>query len=102
VDFEAADSDPLQGKCFNAVLVFNYLHRPLMPSIRQVINPGGLIFYETFTVNQRQFGRPSNPDFLLQPQELRSYFEDWEVMHYFEGEKQEPARAVASIIARRP
>lgn len=102
VDFEAIGSHPLKGKMFDAVMVFNYLHRPLLSSIKAAIRPGGLIIYETFTVKQREFGRPNNPHFLLQPSELRTAFDDWEILQDFEGEAQDPKRAIASLIARRP
>ncbi|MCH7815829.1 MAG: methyltransferase domain-containing protein [Proteobacteria bacterium] len=101
VDLEQ-DVNPLAGKEYDGVLVFNYLHRPLFGAIRAAIRPGGLIFYETFTVKQCEYGKPSNPDFLLQPSELRDCFDDWEILHYFEGERVSPRRAIASLIARRP
>ncbi|MEX0963986.1 MAG: hypothetical protein WDZ52_08110 [Pseudohongiellaceae bacterium] len=105
VDFEADQNgvgNPLTGKFFDAVLVFNYLHRPLLPAVRDAIRPGGLIVYETFTMDQKQFGRPSNPDFLLQPNELREAFEGWDYIENFEGEVSDPRRAIARLIARKP
>lgn len=102
VDLELAGTAPLGARQFDAILVFNYLHRPLMPAIRKAVRPGGLVFYETFTVAQRAHGRPANPDFLLKPGELGSDFQDWEVLHSFEGELSAPTRAVANLIARRP
>ncbi len=102
VDLEKKDSNPLENKHFDAILVFNYLHRPLMKHIGRAIKAGGLLFYETFTTAQRKFGRPSNPDFLLETGELREYFSDWELLHYFEGERSDPQRAIASLIARKP
>lgn len=106
VDLEKNDSNPLENKRFDAILVFNYLHRPLMKEIGRAIKAGGLLFYETFTTGQREFGRPSNPDFLLKPGELREYFSDWDLLHYFEGKVEgkrgEPQRAIASLIARKP
>lgn len=105
VDFESGLSEghnPLAGRDFDAVLVFNYLHRPLFPAIKEAIRPGGLIVYETFTVEQRAFGRPSNPDFLLRPGELRQAFAGWECIEDFEGEASEPRRAVARLVARKP
>lgn len=104
IDFEAevdAGRNPLFGKSFDAVIVFNYLHRPLFPFIREAIRPGGLIVYETFTIDQKRFGRPSNPDFLLEHGELHSLFEDWEQIAGFEGELANPERAVARLIARK-
>lgn len=85
VDFEDPVSRPLAGKKFDAILVFNYLHRPLIPDLRKSLVAGGLLFYETFTVAQAALGRPKNPDYLLKSGELRSWFEDWEILHYFEG-----------------
>ena len=101
VDLEQAGVKPLENRCFDAVLVFNYLHRPLLPAVKQVISKAGLIFYETFTVHQTKFGRPSNPDYLLKENELLDAFKDWEVIKYFEGIKTNPERAVASLIARK-
>ena len=101
VDLEQASVKPLENRCFDAVLVFNYLYRPLLPAIKQVISKAGLIFYETFTVHQTKFGRPSNPDYLLKENELLNAFKDWEVIKYFEGIKTNPERAVASLVARK-
>lgn len=102
VDFEKAGLDPLKQKQFDAGLVFNYLYRPRFESLKNVITPGGLIYYETFTLNNRKFGRPNNSAFLLRPNELREVFQDWEILHYFEGELSTPQRAIANIIARKP
>lgn len=102
VDLEAPGSEPLRDKRFDAVLVFNYLHRPLLPALREVVRPGGLLFYETFTTAQRAYGRPRNPDFLLRPGELQETFADWDILHDFAGELPDPTRAVASLIARKP
>ncbi|HRQ82283.1 MAG TPA: SAM-dependent methyltransferase, partial [Azospirillaceae bacterium] len=55
---------------FSAVIVTNYLHRPLFPILTQALAPGGLLLYETFAVGNERFGRPRNPEFLLRPGEL--------------------------------
>jgi len=104
VDFEEAEENPLSGKAFAAILVFNYLYRPLLEYIREAITPGGLVVYETFTVDNLRFGRPRNPDYLLRAGELAERFHDWDCMHYFEGEVEGSAgaRAIAQIIARKP
>jgi SAM-dependent methyltransferase len=101
VDLESTTSKPLAGYQANVCLVFNYLHRPLFPAIKQCLLPGGLIFYETFTVLNRQFGRPNNPDYLLHEKELMSYFEGWDILHYAEGEFNQPVRATAQLLARK-
>ena len=102
VDFEDPDCRPLTGKNFDAILVFNYLHRPLIPDIRSCLVEGGLLIYETFTVEQAAIGRPRNPDFLLNPGELRSWFEDWNVLHSFEGFDPRPPRHYANVVVQKP
>ena len=61
-----------------------------------------MVIYETFTTENRRFGRPNNPAFLLQRGELNALFEDWEVIHHYEGTQQHPERAIAQIVARKP
>lgn len=69
-DLEADGPFPLAGRRFAAVVVTNYLHRPLLPALVDAVAPGGLLLYETFARGNERFGRPSNPDFLLTPGEL--------------------------------
>lgn len=63
---------PLQDERFDAVIVVNYLHRPLFPRLRAALAPDGVLLYQTFAMGNEAFGRPSNPDFLLCPGELLS------------------------------
>lgn len=106
VDLEAGGRSPLSGRSFAAILVFRYLHRPLFAAIKDAVQPGGLVVYETFTVDQPRFGRPSNPDFLLRKGELEATFEDWETLHSFEGitrsETSGREQAIARVVARKP
>ena len=81
VDFEADRPGPLDNKRFGGIMVFRYLHRPLMTAIRQAVAPGGIVIYETFTVDQPVFGRPHNPDFLLCHDELKACFGNWDILH---------------------
>ncbi|MCF6225147.1 MAG: methyltransferase domain-containing protein [Xanthomonadales bacterium] len=102
VDLEVADINPLAERQFSAILGFRYLHRPLFPALIAATMPTGLVVYETFTTENRHFGRPNNPDFLLRPGELEAIFHGWEIIHSFEGIFKNPERAVAQIIARKP
>lgn len=61
---------PYAGRAFDAVVVTNYLHRPLMPVLVESIAAGGLLIYETFARGNERFGKPSNPAYLLEPGEL--------------------------------
>ncbi|MGY8525138.1 class I SAM-dependent methyltransferase [Paracidovorax citrulli] len=55
---------------FDAVVVVNYLHRPLWPHLLDALAPGGVLLYQTFSAGNETVGKPSNPDFLLRPGEL--------------------------------
>lgn len=95
------ESDPpplLPGPC-SAILVFNYLHRPLLPVLRQALAPGGRLFYETFTERQAERGRPKNPDFLLKAGELTQALAPLTVLRSREGEFD--GRFIASAVAER-
>lgn len=61
---------PLPQRQFDAVVVTNYLWRPLQPQIVAALAPQGVLIYETFMRGNERFGKPSNPDFLLLPGEL--------------------------------
>jgi len=101
VDFEQEGGNPLEGLLFSAVLVFRYLHRPLIPCIRKSLKQGGILMYETFTAEQARFGKPKNPDHLLKAGELLSWFHDWEVIYTFEGTMGVPPKAMARLVCRK-
>ncbi|MEO8123625.1 MAG: class I SAM-dependent methyltransferase [Burkholderiales bacterium] len=61
---------PLPGRSFDAVVVTNYLWRALLPTLVASIAEGGVLIYETFARGNETVGKPSNPDFLLAPDEL--------------------------------
>ena len=61
---------PLANERFDAIIVANYLHRPLFPFLPAALADDGVLMYETFARGNEAFGRPSNPDFLLEPGEL--------------------------------
>lgn len=86
---------------FDLVVVINYLHRPLLPELRGAVRPGGVILYETYTTEQAEFGRPTNPDFLLREGELEAALKGFETLAARRG-LVATGRAVAGIVARRP
>ncbi len=69
VDLEQGEV-PLGDARYDAILVFNYLYRPLLPALVRALAPGGVLLYETFTIGQAARGHPRNPAFLLRPGEL--------------------------------
>ena len=64
------DPWPFADRRFAAVIVTNYLWRPLLATLIDSVAPGGVLLYETFAVGNESVGKPSNPDFLLRPGEL--------------------------------
>ncbi|MEJ5149952.1 class I SAM-dependent methyltransferase [Comamonas sp. MYb396] len=93
---------PLEGRVFDAVVVTHYLWRPLWPQILASVAPGGLLLYETFAQGNAAYGKPSRPDFLLQPGELLQVCAGWSVIAYEAGLLRTPERVVQRIAARRP
>lgn len=96
---------PLAGRAFAGVVVTNYLFRPRLADLIDLLAPGGVLLYETFMVGNEAYGRPSNPDFLLLPDELHRLAEHHglEVLDFAQGHVARPAPAVVqAICARRP
>ena len=93
--------DASAARRFGLVVVTNYLWRPLWPHILDSVAPGGVLIYETFAAGNETVGRPSRPDFLLQPGELLRVCADWHVVAYESGTLAAPARFVQRIAAVR-
>ncbi len=69
-DLEGGNPWPFPERRFAAVVVTNYLHRPLLSTLVESVAPGGVLLYETFARGNEGFAGPSNPNFLLRPGEL--------------------------------
>lgn len=93
---------PFAGRSFDAVVVTNYLWRPLFPVIVQSVAPGGVLIYETFAAGNASVGKPSRPDYLLQPGELLTACAGLRVVAYEDGFLDHPPRFVQRIAAVRP
>jgi SAM-dependent methyltransferase len=90
---------PLNGETFDAVVVTNYLWRPLFPQLLASLKDGGILIYETFAVGNETVGKPSRPDFLLKNKELLSLCAELHVVAYEEGFLSTPDRFVQRIVA---
>jgi SAM-dependent methyltransferase len=69
-DLEDGSPCPFAGRSFAAVVVTNYLYRPILADLVDAVADDGWLLYETFAVGNERLGHPTNPDFLLQPGEL--------------------------------
>lgn len=85
---------PLGHRAFDGIVVTNYLHRPLLPKLVDALAPEGVLIYETFAVGNEKYGRPSNPNFLLEHGELLETFGGHlEVLDYGHGLDEDPGPA---------
>ena len=85
-DLEDGSLWPFAGQRFGAIVVTNYLHRPLFPPLSAALAEGGVLIYETFMLGNERYGRPSNPDFLLRPGELLEAFGALTVVAFEQGD----------------
>jgi SAM-dependent methyltransferase len=69
-DLETGAPFPTGDRTFAAVVVTNYLWRPILDDVATAVGPDGWLLYETFARGNERFGHPTNPDFLLRPGEL--------------------------------
>ncbi len=93
------ESFPLPAGLFDVVLCIKYLQRSLFPSIHRAVRQHGVLIYETYTLAHLKFpgSGPRNPEFLLQPGELRDAFREMEILFYSEICA---GKGMASLLAR--
>ncbi len=85
---------------YDAVVVTNYLWRPRFDDLLNLVKPDGLLIYETFAAGNEAFGKPSRPDFLLQPNELLARLRDrLQIVASEQGQVSAPKSAVVQRIA---
>jgi len=90
---------------YDLIVNFHYLQRSLAGPIVRALKRGGLLVFESFTIDQLQYSYgPKDPAFLLRPGELRETFAALETLLHFEGviEGDRGPKAVAQLIGRKP
>ena len=98
VDLEDGSPWPFPGQRFAGIVVTNYLYRPLLPVLKDSLDEGGVLIYETFMAGNERYGRPSNPDFLLRPGELLGAFGALSVAAFEQGTLDGTKKAVIQRI----
>jgi len=101
-DLESGAPWPYPERRFAGIVVTNYLHRPLFGALFAALAPGGVLIYETFAAGNGRYGKPANPDFLLQPGELleqvRRHGGPCRIVAYEDGYVSEPKPALVQRI----
>ncbi len=87
---------------YQVIINFLYLERAIWQTIRRQLAPGGWLVMETFTIDQLKFPHKKHikRDFLLEREELKAGFSDWEILFYDEGLHKE--NYSARLVARKP
>jgi SAM-dependent methyltransferase len=97
-DLEAATAHQF-SQHYDGIVVSRYLYRPLLPRLAEILKPGGVLIYETFMQGNERYGKPSNPDFLLKPNELLAHYaESLYIVAFKQGDDQTPIPAVMQRI----
>jgi SAM-dependent methyltransferase len=96
----------LPSNTFDVILNFYYLQRDLFSSYVRALKPGGILVFETLTVQMRETCPEIDPGYLLTPDELcRAFASEMEILVYHEGWAERGGRhprAVASLVVRKP
>ena len=93
-DLEDGSPWPFASQRFGAIVVTNYLYRPILPRLAESLHEGGVLIYETFMLGNEKYGKPSNPDFLLRPGELLAAFSSLAVVAFEQGAVERPKKAL--------
>jgi SAM-dependent methyltransferase len=101
-DLEGGAPWPYADRRFAGIVVTNYLYRPLFGALFAALAPGGVLIYETFAAGNGRYGKPSSPDFLLQPGELleltRRHGSQCRIVAYEDGYVSQPRPALVQRI----
>ncbi len=94
-NLETDEDWPLTKNTYDIVIVTNYLYRPNIKKIGNLVKDEGYILYETFAKGNQIYGRPQNSNYLLEERELIDTFKDkFEVVSYFNGYLEIPNKRV--------
>ncbi len=97
--------ETIPKKAFDVIVVARFLDRTLCDAIIAALKNGGLLFYQTFTVDKLTPQGPNNPAYLLRRNELLRLFAPLTVVYYREfarvGNVANGARNEAAFIGQK-
>ena len=105
IDARVADLDTDEFEpstdAFDLVLSCYYLQRSLIPGMKSALRAGGLLI---MIVHLADADLPRGTAARAYPGELRTFFEDWRILHYREGAPEESCNrhGVAELVAQKP
>jgi SAM-dependent methyltransferase len=100
--------EPDLGKdTYDVIIVFFYLYRSLFPYLIDALKPGGVLVYETFTIdNYFHHQHPKRWEFCLAPNELLRLTSSLHILHYDEGghadDRTSRLAYTAQLVAHKP
>ncbi|MEM7257632.1 MAG: methyltransferase domain-containing protein [Pseudomonadota bacterium] len=91
---------------FDVIVVSRFLDRSLVPALINTLNDNGVIFYQTFIKEKTDaMVGPSNPDYLLDSNELLSLFDGLVVRAFYDpgaiGDRQNGERNESYLVAQK-
>ncbi|MDO5295255.1 MAG: class I SAM-dependent methyltransferase [bacterium] len=86
---------------FDSIVVTRYWQPALCPILTAALKPGGVLLYETYTVDYLRYRPQSRREFLLQSGELERCFAGLQVLRSAEVDKPETREYCAQLIARK-
>jgi len=99
------EAQPPEVQSFDVIVVSHFLHRPSFPQLLDALKPGGLLYYQTFIADKPDGIGPSNPAFVLQPNELLRHASSLGVLAYHEegqvGDTTQGFRHQAMLVAHK-
>jgi len=98
------DEYKVPADTYDLITCFYYTQRDLIPQIKEGLRKGGMVIFETYSIDQLKYGKdapgPKNPEYLLRHNELLDSFRDFRILYYREGEIAEN-KSVVSLIAQK-
>jgi tellurite methyltransferase len=90
----------IESSYWDLIAICYYLQRDLFEPAKRGTVPGRVLLAIVHITEPGE--EPTHTR--ARPGELRSYFDGWEILHYYEGKPSDTAhrRSVAEIVARRP
>ena len=86
-DLESNEKWPLLEEYYDVIIVVNYLYRPKIKKLINLLKKNGFLFYETFSEGNEKYDSPKNPNFLLKRKELLDIFgEKLLTVSFYEGQ----------------